>query len=204
PPDPFDLSYALGSLPSNLYRIVRAYSAFQNNGILKEPFVVKRIVSLKRRTVYRGFPTPKKVSDPISVQVLRSIMEDVVKRGTAASISYLTAHFDVAGKTGTTNHYRDTYFSGFTTSFVMSVWFGRDSYETIWPRATGGGVAAPPWGEIALKMCEKYGCSRFTPPYEEVVRNYPPPTHFPEKEMEEIYYDQLINNLLKESEEAYN
>ena len=199
--DPFDLSYVLGSFPSNLYRIVRAYSGLQDNGILKEPFVIKKVVNLKGITVYRGYPSLKKVANPQPVQILRSILQDVVRKGTARSISYLTDYFDVAGKTGTTNDYRDTYFTGFTTSFIMSVWFGRDSYKTMWRGATGGGVAAPPWGKIAMEMCKKYGCGKFIPPYEDIVENYPPPTHFPEKEMEEIYYDQLINSLGEETEE---
>ncbi|RUM89032.1 MAG: penicillin-binding protein, partial [Thermovibrio sp.] len=195
---PFDLSYVLGSFPSNLYRVVRAYTGLQNDGILKEPYVVLQVKNKFGRTVYRGFPVLKKVSDTASVEILRSILQDVVKKGTARSISYLTDKFDVAGKTGTTNEYRDAYFTGFTTSFVMSIWFGRDSYKTMWPRAAGGGVSAPPWGKIALKLCEKYNCGRFIPPYEEIVKNYPPPSHFPEKEMEEIYYDELINQLGEE------
>ncbi len=195
PDSPFDLSYVLGSFPSNLYRIVRAYTAFQSGGILKEPYVVLKVKDKYGKTVYIGYPKLKKVSDPQSVFILRSILQDVVKEGTAASISYLTDQFDVAGKTGTTNDYRDTYFTGFTTSFVMSVWFGRDSYNTMWRGATGGGVSAPPWGKIALKLCEKLKCGTFTPTYQEIVENYPPPTHFPEKEMEELYYDQLINQL---------
>ena len=205
PNSPFDLSYVLGSFPSNLYRIVRAYTAFQSGGILKEPYVVLKVKDKYGKTVYIGYPKLKKVSDPQSVFILRSILQDVVKEGTAASISYLTDQFDVAGKTGTTNDYRDTYFTGFTTSFVMSVWFGRDSYKTMWRGATGGGVSAPPWGKIALKLCEKFECGTFTPTYNEIVASYPPPTHFPEKEMEEIYYDQLINQLgEKEAEVGEN
>ncbi|WP_163327686.1 transglycosylase domain-containing protein [Desulfurobacterium thermolithotrophum] len=192
---PFDLSYVLGSFPANLYRIVRAYSAIQDNGILKEPYVVTEIRSKNGKTIYKGYPTIKPVSDPFSIQLVRSILQDVVKEGTAKRISYLTKWFDVAGKTGTTNDWRDTYFTGFTTSFIMSIWFGRDNYETMWKGATGGGVAAPPWAEIAKELCSKYGCGQFEPPYEEIVKNYPLPTHFPEEEMKEAYYDELINSL---------
>ena len=203
PPDsPFDLSYVLGSFPSNLYRVVRAYTAFQSGGILKEPYSVLKVENRYGKTVYIGYPELKRVSDPQSVFILRSILQDVVKEGTAASISYLTDQFDVAGKTGTTNDYRDAYFTGFTTSFVMSVWFGRDSYKTMWRGATGGGVSAPPWGKIALKLCEKLKCGTFTPTYDEIVNSYPPPTHFPESEMEELYYDQLINQLGEEEAEV--
>ncbi len=196
---PFDLSYVLGSFPANLFRIVRAFSAIQDKGLLKEPFIIKSIRNRNGKPIYVGYPTIRVVSDAKSILILRSILQDVVKEGTARSISYLTDWFDIAGKTGTTNDYRDTYFTGFTTSFVMSIWFGRDSYETMWQRATGGGVAAPPWGIIAKKICDKLVCGQFTPSYEEIVKNYPPPTHFPEKEMEEIYYDQLINSLGEEN-----
>jgi len=195
PDSPFDLSYVLGSFPSNLYRIVRAYSAFQNDGIMREPFVVLTVKNMWGKTVYVGYPNLKKVAKAEPVQILRSILQDVVKQGTARSISYLYDEFDVAGKTGTTNDFKDAYFTGFTTSFVMSVWFGRDSYKKMWRGAAGGRVSAPPWGKIAMAICEKYKCGRFVPPYEEIVKNYPPPTHFPEKEMEEIYYDQLINGI---------
>jgi len=198
---PFDLSYILGSFPANLYRVVRAYSGLQDNGVLKEPFVVKEVKNLWGKTIYRGYPVLKRVAKPEPVLILRSILEDVVKRGTATSIAYLRNYFDVAGKTGTTNDYRDTYFTGFTTSFIMSVWFGRDSYKTMWRGATGGSVAAPPWGKIALKLCKKYGCEKFNPPYEDIVESYPPPTHFPEEEMKEIYYDQLINSIGEKKEE---
>ncbi|TCK06579.1 transglycosylase domain-containing protein [Phorcysia thermohydrogeniphila] len=198
--DPFDLSYVLGSFSSNLYRIVRAYSAIQGDGVLKEPFVISWVKDRHGRTIYRGSPTLKIVSDSQSIELLRSILQDVVKEGTARSISYLTNWFDVAGKTGTTNEYRDTYFTGFTTSFVMSIWFGRDSYKTMWERATGGGVAAPPWGVIARKLCKLYGCGQFEPSYDEIVKNYPLPIHFPEREMEELYYDELINSLREDEE----
>ena len=198
PTDDFNLSYVLGSFPSNLYRIVRAYSAFQDNGLLKEPFVIKKVTDKFGKTIYRGYPVVKNVSDAWSVQIVRSILQDVVKRGTARKISYLTNWFDVAGKTGTTNDFKDAYFTGFTTSFVMSVWFGRDSYKEMWNGAAGGAVAAPPWALIAKKICEIYGCGQFEPSYEEIVKHYPPPTHFPEEEMERIYYDELINKLFKE------
>jgi membrane carboxypeptidase/penicillin-binding protein len=170
----------------------------KNDGILKEPYVVEKVENKFGRVVYRGFPKLKRTSDTPSVVILRSILEDVVKRGTAKTISYLTKDFDVAGKTGTTNDFKDAYFTGFTTSFVMSIWFGRDSYQTMWRGAAGGVISAPPWGKIAMKICKKYRCGRFEPSYEEIVKNYPPPSHFPEKEMEEIYYDNLINQLGEE------
>ena len=197
----FDLSYILGSFPANLYRIVRAYSAFQDKGILKEPFVISEIRTKEGKLVYRGLPVQKVVSDVYSVEILRSILEDVVKVGTARRISYLTKWFDVAGKTGTTNDFRDVYFTGFTTSFTMSVWFGRDDYEPLWERATGGGTASPAWGEIAEYMCRLIGCGRFVPPAEEIKKRYPPPTHFPEEEMKEIYYDEFINKLGEDEED---
>ncbi len=177
--DYFDLSYVLGSFPSNLYRIVRAYSAFQNGGLMYEPYVIEEIRDRRGRLIYRGYPVFERVADRDAVNILRSVLQDVVKEGTARRISYLAKMFDLAGKTGTTNDWRDVYFTGFTTSFTMSVWFGRDSYKTLWKGAVGGSVAAPVWAEIAVKVCSKYGCGKFVPSYEDIVSSYPEPLKIP-------------------------
>ncbi|SNR86001.1 transglycosylase domain-containing protein [Desulfurobacterium atlanticum] len=173
----FNLSYVLGSFPSNLYRIIRAFSAIENGGILYKPFVIKEINNKHGNLIYKGTPSFTKVADAKDIAILRTILQDVVKNGTARRIAYLTNMFDVAGKTGTTDNWRDAYFTGFTTSFVMSVWYGRDSYKTLWKRADGGRLSAPPWGKIAQKICSVYGCGKFTPSYEEIVKNdYPLPS----------------------------
>ncbi len=177
----FNLSYVLGSFPSNLYRILRAFSAIENGGVLYRPFVIKEVLDKHDQLIYRGTPSFKKVADKKDIAVLRSILQDVVKKGTARRISYLTKKFDVAGKTGTTNSWRDAYFTGFTTSFVMSVWFGRDSYKTLWRGADGGRLSSPPWAEIAEKLCSVYGCGKFLPSYEEIVKNYYPLPSIPLK-----------------------
>jgi len=178
--DYFDLSYVLGSFSSNLYRIVRAYSAIQSGGIMYEPYVIREIIDRDGKLIYRGYPRFRRVADSKSINILRTILQDVIREGTARRISYLTGRFDVAGKTGTTNDWKDVYFTGFTTSFTMSIWFGRDSYKPLWKRAVGGSVAAPAWAEIAVKICSRYGCRKFVPPYEEVVRSYPEPLNLPE------------------------
>ncbi|WP_456396798.1 transglycosylase domain-containing protein [Desulfurobacterium sp.] len=177
----FNLSYVLGSFPSNLYRILRAFSAIENGGVLYKPFVIKEILDKHDQLIYRQIPSFKKVADRKDIAILRSILQDVVKKGTARRISYLTKRFDVAGKTGTTNGWRDAYFTGFTTSFVMSVWFGRDSYKTLWRGADGGRLSSPPWAEIAEKLCSIYGCGKFLPSYEEIVKNYYPLPSIPLK-----------------------
>ncbi|NIA09210.1 MAG: hypothetical protein GWP10_05610, partial [Nitrospiraceae bacterium] len=140
---------------------------------------IKTIYDKNGKTIYRSFPTFKMVSDARSVEMLRPILQDVVRKGTARRISYITNYFDVAGKTGTTNNFRDAYFTGFTTSFVMSIWFGRDSYKPMWRNAEGGNVAAPPWARIAMDICRTYGCGKFNPSYDEIVNAYPKPTRLP-------------------------
>ncbi len=173
----FNLSYVLGSFPANLYRILRAFSAIENGGVLYKPYVIKEITDKHGKLTYKGNPSFHKVSDTKNIAILRTIMQDVVKTGTARRISYLTEKFDIAGKTGTTDNWRDAYFTGFTTSFVMSIWYGRDSYKTLWKGADGGRLSAPPWGKIAQQICSIYGCGKFTPSYEEIVKNdYPLPS----------------------------
>ncbi len=183
----FNLSYVLGSFPANLYRILRAFSAIENGGVLYRPFVIKEILDKHNQLIYRGGPSFKKVADRKDIAILRTILQDVVRKGTARRISYLANEFDVAGKTGTTNGWRDAYFTGFTTSFVMSIWFGRDSYKTLWKGADGGRLSSPPWAEIAERVCSVYGCGKFLPSYEEVVRNYYPLPSLPIKTEIDMY-----------------
>ena len=167
----------MGSFPSNLYRIIRAFSAIENGGILYKPFVIKEVNDKHGNLIYKGAPSFTKVANAKEIGILRTVLQDVVKNGTARRIAYLTKMFDVAGKTGTTDNWRDAYFTGFTTSFVMSVWYGRDSYQTLWKGADGGRLSAPPWGKIAQQICSIYGCGKFTPSYEEIVKNdYPLPS----------------------------
>ncbi len=82
--------------------------------------------------------------DPRNVYLIRSIMQDVIKRGTGRRALQLRRN-DLAGKTGTTNDQRDAWFSGYNNDVVTTVWVGFDNPRPLGNRETGAGAALPMW-----------------------------------------------------------
>jgi penicillin-binding protein 1A len=84
---------------------------------------------------------------PQNAYLVRSMMMDVVRRGTGARAMQLGRH-DLAGKTGTTNEQRDAWFSGYNDHLVTSVWVGFDNHDPLGRRDVGGRAALPVWMEF--------------------------------------------------------
>ena len=89
----------------------------------------------------------KKAISPQNAYLVRSMMMDVVRRGTGVRAMQLGRH-DLAGKTGTTNEQRDAWFSGYNDHLVTSVWVGFDNHEALGRRELGGRAALPVWMEF--------------------------------------------------------
>ena len=90
---------------------------------------------------------------PQNAYLVRSMMMDVVRRGTGARAMQLGRH-DLAGKTGTTNEQRDAWFSGYNDHLVTSVWVGFDNHEPLGRRELGGRAALPVWMEFMAVALE--------------------------------------------------
>lgn len=82
--------------------------------------------------------------DPRAAFMVRSLLRDVVARGTGTAARVL-GRADIGGKTGSTNDYRDAWFSGFGGPLVTTVWVGRDDFSTLGSREYGGRAALPVW-----------------------------------------------------------
>jgi penicillin-binding protein 1A len=92
-------------------------------------------------------PYAKKAISPQNAYLVRSMMMDVVRRGTGVRAMQLGRH-DLAGKTGTTNEQRDAWFSGYNDHLVTSVWVGFDNHDMLGRRELGGRAALPVWMEF--------------------------------------------------------
>ena len=92
-------------------------------------------------------PYAKKAISPQNAYLVRSMMMDVVRRGTGVRAMQLGRH-DLAGKTGTTNEQRDAWFSGYNDHLVTSVWVGFDNHDVLGRRELGGRAALPVWMEF--------------------------------------------------------
>ena len=158
------LSHSLGASETQLIKVVSAYARIANGGKLVRASVVDRVQDRHGTTLYRhdqrrcedcapasydggAFPVAEdnrqQIADPASLFQLVSMMRGVVQRGTAARIGQQLSCNFVAGKTGTTNEFRDAWFVGFTPDLVVGVWVGHYEFRTLGDRQYGSTVAAP-------------------------------------------------------------
>jgi len=127
---------------------VGAYATFPNLGMSVTPHAILEVRTGAGETVWRfdrDGPKPRRVLSPQVAQDMIFMMSKVVEEGTArrARLDGISA----AGKTGTTNNYRDAWFMGYTGNMVCGIWFGNDDYSPT-NRMTGGSLPAMTWHAI--------------------------------------------------------
>ncbi|WP_425907132.1 transglycosylase domain-containing protein [Nitrobacter sp. TKz-YC02] len=137
-------SIALGTSEVSPLELVGAYAPFANGGYAASPHVVERIRTVDgNKLLYaRGKEAPDRVIDPRGVAMMNTMMEQTLISGTArkAEIPGWTA----AGKTGTSQDFRDAWFIGYTARLVTGIWLGNDD-NTPTRKATGGGLPVEVW-----------------------------------------------------------
>jgi penicillin-binding protein 1A len=139
-------SLALGTSEVSLLDLTGAYGAFAAGGSVVEPHIIRRIRSSTGRVLYaRPAPLADSVVASGSVAALNGMLQDVVERGTGKR-AHLAGHA-TAGKTGTSQDFRDAWFIGYTAHFTGGVWTGNDNGEPM-RKATGGNLPALIWNRI--------------------------------------------------------
>ena len=137
------LSLALGPSVLSLLEITSAYSVIGNQGVRAEPISILKMEDLDGITIEENYPQVNEVLKPETAYVMTSMMKWVVERGTAKKVSELK--MPIAGKTGTTNDFRDAWFVGFFQDMAAGVFVGFDDNREIGYKETGGKLAAPIW-----------------------------------------------------------
>ena len=149
-------STAIGAAEVIPIQMAEAYSAFATLGTRVRPFPIVKVEDADGKILWEPRPERTRVLDPLVARLSVSLLEDVVSRGTGYTGIRATAGLPVevpaAGKTGTTNDGTNTWFLGFTPNLMAAVWFGMDRPIPIAPVATGGGFAAPVWGEFMRRV----------------------------------------------------
>ncbi|MDD2768450.1 MAG: penicillin-binding protein 1A [Methylococcus sp.] len=175
---PRSFTLALGSGTASPVRMAQAYAVFANGGYRVDPFLISRIETQSGRLLYQATPavacmgcadgksTANQAKRVISEEVhymMNSMLQDVVRRGTAVKALELGRN-DLAGKTGTTNQYRDAWFNGYVPGIVTVAWVGFDSYQSLGDKETGGQTALPIWIEFMKEMLRDVPERKFPQP----------------------------------------
>src|ERR1700736_5991500 len=141
----------IGSFETNLRALTAAYSVFPNAGIRKQSYIIERIDDQDHNPIYRSAHISAPSLDPSAAWMTSELMEQVLTRGTAASARSLGFKLPAAGKTGTTNDYKDAWFVGYTLTLACGVWVGFDQPVTIIPHGYGAALALPVWVQVMNK-----------------------------------------------------
>lgn len=135
------LGLTLGGSGVTLQEVTSAFGVLANQGVRVEPYAIEKITDDSGRQIYGERPVRLDVLNRTTVDTMVKMMEAVVARGTGVGANIGRP---MAGKTGTSDDYRDAWFVGFTPDVVTGVWVGNDN-NTPMPGMTGGALPAVIW-----------------------------------------------------------
>lgn len=148
-------SVVLGTAEVTPIDMTATFAAFANLGDRPMPRFITKVVDRDGNVVWSQESEKREVIDPAVAFMTVSLMQDVVDRGTAATVRANGYRDPAAGKTGTTNDAADIWFIGMTPQMVGTIWVGFDKRQTIVPRATGGEIAAPVWARVMRRTNQR-------------------------------------------------
>jgi len=144
-------SLALGVGEATPLQLTAAYSVFPNGGFAVTPRPLIQVLDSDGYAVLnREVERKPVISEAIAYQMV-SMLTDVLDVGTGAAARSLGVRFPAAGKTGTTDDFKDAWFIGFSSSLVAGVWVGFDKPATIGPDGYGARYALPIWADFMAK-----------------------------------------------------
>lgn len=155
-PMPANPSSFLGSWEGSPWEVASAYAIFPNGGTCFRPFLISQIKDRDGNILYSGLPIDCQAASSSPAKSVSRVLEEVTDRGTAASVRRLGFDKPCGGKTGTTNAYRDAWFSGFTSQLTCAVWVGFDKPKTTVNRGFGSTLALPVWVDV-MKTADRLG-----------------------------------------------
>ncbi len=143
---------ALGAVEATLMDMTGAFAHLANQGLKVEPYGILAIKSREGTPLYtREVPPPPRILAEGTVEMMNYMLLDAVRRGTGTRAAL--AGRPAAGKTGTSQDFKDAWFIGFTNQLVAGVWVGNDK-NTPMAKVTGGAIPAPIWHEFMTHAME--------------------------------------------------
>jgi len=158
-------SLALGSGEVTLVDMTSAYGAFAAEGRWHKPSLIRRVEDLEGTVLFAAEDVAVQAVKPDTAFLMTSMLQEVIDGGTAWKARQLGFRLPAAGKTGTTNDYRDAWFVGYTKSLVSGVWVGYDTPKPILPGAAyAADVAVPLWARFMAPATAKDAPEYFNAP----------------------------------------
>ena len=155
----------LGAFETTLKDLTAAYTMFPNNGVRRQPYIIESIQDRYGKTIYKATRAELRCINPDVDYVMNELLRDVIRKGTATAAMSFGLNVPAAGKTGTTDDYKDAWFIGYTTRLTCGVWVGMDRPERIADRGYGSKLALPIWVDfIQTASAWKYIAKNFAIP----------------------------------------
>ena len=164
-----DLSLALGTSETGLLELTAAYSVFANQGKYLAPGAILKVVDAQGRTIWRAKPAQHIAMTRSGAAIITNMLEAVIKEGTGRQAAFLPG--PLAGKTGTTNGFKDAMFIGYSPGIAAGVWVGNDDATSLGPDETGARAALPLWMEFMREALAEEPQRYFDIP-EDIVQIY--------------------------------
>ena len=141
-------SLALGSGEVTLLDMTAAYAAFANRGMRHEPTLIRRVETVDGEVLFSAQPRIERAASESTAFLMTGMLSDVLNGGTGSQARRFGFKHPAAGKTGTTNGYRDAWFIGYTPRLAAGVWVGYDYPRAIANREYAATLAVPLWGRF--------------------------------------------------------
>jgi penicillin-binding protein 1A len=148
-----DLSLALGTSEVTLLELTAAYAVFANSGKYTTPHGVSKVVGSKGNILWKARPEQRIAMSREGAAIVNNMLEAVIQEGTGRRAKNLPG--PLAGKTGTTNDFKDAIFVGYSPQHVVGVWVGNDDASTLGPKETGARAALPIWMQLMQKLSQQ-------------------------------------------------
>jgi len=158
-----DLSLALGSYEVTPYEMAAAYATFAAGGVYEAPVLVSRITGPDGAVIpLPPRPPARRTMGEAEAYLTTNLLSSVIDHGTGAAAKSLGR--PVAGKTGTSNQAKDTWFVGYSTDIVCATWTGFDDAKPLGAREQGATAALPAWVSFMRAAHEKRAATEFPRP----------------------------------------
>ena len=146
----------LGTWEATPWEVATAYTIFPNDGKRFRPYLISEIRDRDNNVLYTTPALSYQATTGGSAWSVSKILQQVATSGTAASMKRLGYTKPAAGKTGTTNDFKDAWFAGYSSTLTCAVWVGFDTPKKTVSGGYGSALALPVWVDI-MKTADRLG-----------------------------------------------